>query len=61
MKKVTIYFKSGFKISIKCKKVVIDLYQPTGKRAMSIIGNYAEDWSVDLTEIAAVKVKRCWF
>ena len=59
MKKVTILFKSGNELTLKCK--VFDLYFENNERKLKIETDQIEAWMIDLKEIEAYTVKRCLF
>lgn len=59
MKKVTILFKSGNKLVLKCK--VFEIYFQNNERKLNIETSQIEAWMIDLKEIEAYTVKWCLF
>ena len=60
MKKVTIYFKSGNVVRLKCKKFIFTLDRATDQRTLNIIECNLEAWMLDLSEIEAYTVTKCF-
>lgn len=58
MKKVTILFKSGNKLVLKCK--VFDLQIEGERRNLTMESDNYESWMFDLNQIESVITKRCW-
>lgn len=63
MRKVTIYFKSGRKVSFRCKNFDFNVESSSNKRSLEMNGvpKPIERWMIDLTEIECFIVKRCYF
>lgn len=59
MKKVTILFKSGNKLVLKCK--VFDLTINGDKRDLKMESDNYNGWMIDLNQIEAVTIVKCLF
>jgi len=59
MKKVTILFKSGNKLVLKCKE--FDITIESDKRKLNIVEPNIDAWMIDLVQIEAYTVTRCLF
>lgn len=61
MKKVTLYFKSGNIIKLKCKELVFTFDNISGKKTIDFIKPNIDVWMIDLNELEVYIVKDCLF
>ena len=60
-KKITIYFKSGNKMKLKCKTFDFVIDNETNSRQLEMTGVNKYEWSIDLVEVEGYTVNKCFF
>lgn len=60
MKKVTVYFKSGNKVSFKASKFDL-VTRDNGERRLNIENISLDGWMFDLNQIECFTITKCWW